>query len=162
MRPHRRSIAGLMAVVVLVAVDCAAIRSPLRGQPLTSILLLLGGLPMANILALDLLPALRARSGRGRPPRGLIGFELIGGAALLLYAIIALSDPDWLFEALYHAVNLLWSVRDPSRVVVLAVFLLLPQLSLGLLGGWLNAKYGLWSMFVGDRVCAEEPSTRLA
>src|SRR4051794_31380971 len=78
----RCSIAALMAVVVLVALDCVAIRTPLSGRSVTAGMLVLGGLPMANILAAGLVPLLPDRSGRCGCHRWLVGFEVVGWSTL--------------------------------------------------------------------------------
>src|SRR5262249_49539303 len=60
----RCSIAGMMAAVALIALDCRAIGTPLSGLSVTECMLVLGGLPMANILAGGLLILLADRSWR--------------------------------------------------------------------------------------------------
>ncbi len=88
----RFSISGLMAVVVLVALNFAAVRAILI-VPMFRImlgeLLLCGALPMANVLAVGLIPFFRSRPGPGeaRPTR--VGFVTFGAAALLLYLVLA-------------------------------------------------------------------------
>jgi len=49
----------LLTLVVVAALDCAAFRSPLSGRHLTLIMILLGVLPMANLLFLALLVSLQ-------------------------------------------------------------------------------------------------------
>jgi hypothetical protein len=90
----RCSIAAIMATVVLVALDCIAIRTPLSGRSPTAGMLLLGGLPTANILAAGLLTLLSDRSWRCVSRPWLVGFEVVGWTVLLLYASCACSHAD--------------------------------------------------------------------
>jgi hypothetical protein len=94
MRRHRFSIATLMLLVVLVALDCAAFRAltgPQNG--LIANLIAYGILPMANILALGLppLPGGRLVGARQRP--FWVGFEVFGWAALFLFSAGAIVTP---------------------------------------------------------------------
>src|SRR5215472_12261687 len=99
------SIAGLMAVVTLAALDCVAVRSPLSGRSLTGVLWLVGGLPMANVLTVGLLPLLLGRPRRwdGRP--FLVGFVALGALALMLYAALTARYAGPFREALALALR---------------------------------------------------------
>ena len=156
MRHFRYSIAGLMVLVGLAAIDCMAIRGPLSGRPIIATLLLLGGLPMANLLAIGLLPLLLGDPGcRGARP-SVVGFEVVGWVTLLLYASLVSHRPEALREAVVVALG---SVRIHGNVAFLTAVmaaLLLPQISLSLLGGWLNGRYDLkvaipWPTVTRDR-----------
>jgi hypothetical protein len=50
--PFQLPLWWLLTLVVIAALDCAALRSPLSGRRLTLIMILLGVLPMANLLFL--------------------------------------------------------------------------------------------------------------
>jgi hypothetical protein len=145
----RCSIAGLMGLVVLVAFDCTAIRAPLSGRSLTGGMLLLGGLPMANILAAGLLPLLPDPLGRWVYRPWLVGFEAMGGTALLLYAACACSQPDTLRAGIVLALKSLRPFGNPAFLTAVVASLSLPQLGLALLGGWLNRRYGI-GILIGD------------
>jgi hypothetical protein len=140
-RRIRCPIAGMMAVVALAALDCAAVRSPLSGRPLTETLLLLGGLPMANVLAFGLLPLLLERPGRGACRPCLVGFETVGWSVLLLYASCAFYHPEALRGGVVRALASLSALGNPAFLAAAAAALLSPQLSLALLGGWLNRRF---------------------
>jgi hypothetical protein len=130
-----------MALVGLAALDCMAIRAPLSGLPIVAAMLLLGGLPMANLLAIGLLPLLLGRpGGRGARP-SVVGFEVVGWATLLLYASFASHRPEALREAVVVALGSLRTHGNAAFLTAVMVALLLPQISLSLLGGWLNGRY---------------------
>jgi hypothetical protein len=137
----RCSIAGMMAAVVLVALDCMAIRTPLSGLSVTACMLLLGGLPMANILAAGLLILLADRSGRGVYRPWLVGFEVAGWTALFLYASCAYYRPYALREYVVHALTSLRALGNSALITAVVVALSAPQLGLAILGGWVNRKY---------------------
>jgi hypothetical protein len=140
-RRFRCRIAGLMAVVALAALDCAAVRSPLSGRPLTETLLLLGGLPMANVLAFGLLLLLLESPGRGACRPWLVGFETVGWSVLLLYAFCAFYHPEALRGGVVGALSWLNALGNPVFLAAAVAVLISPQLSLAMLGGWLNRKF---------------------
>jgi 4-amino-4-deoxy-L-arabinose transferase-like glycosyltransferase len=157
----RCSVAGLMAVVGLVALDCMAIRTPLSGRSLTAGMLLLGGLPMANILAAGLLPLLPDRSGREGCRPWLVGFQAVGWTALFLYTSCAYYDPDALRESVVRALKSLRVLGNPTFLIAVAAALSVPQLGLALVGGWLNRRYRIGAtidgLFDRDWSTAREP-----
>jgi hypothetical protein len=104
-------------------------------------LILVGVLPMANVLALGLHPILmsRNRHEKGRP--GLVGFEVGGLVALLVFLACSLIMTHPLHEGVGHLLEALGFVPDPFVVVGAVVLLLVPQLALALLGGWLCRTY---------------------
>jgi hypothetical protein len=105
----------------------------------TETLLLLGGLPMANILAVGLLPLVLKGSGGGRRNPSLVGFEAVGWSVLLLYAACAVHHPDTIRGGVVCALGPLRPLGG-SPVLTAAVGLLLPQVALALFGGWLSAR----------------------
>ena len=88
MRHFRFSISALMAVVLLVALDCMAFNTLLHPTVLCqrqSIgVVFVGALPMANILAIGLIRLLTKRNRPGRTRPFLVGFEVFGGVALVV------------------------------------------------------------------------------
>jgi hypothetical protein len=140
-RRFRYSIAEMMAAVALVALvafERRVIQNPLSGRTVTEAMLLLGGLPMANILAAGLLILLRDRWRRRVYLPWLVGFEVVGWTALCLYASIAYHHPDALRETVVHALSPLVPPGDQAFIVAVMATLGLPQLAVALLGGWLN------------------------
>jgi hypothetical protein len=143
----RHSIPGLMTLVLLAALDCTAVRTPLSGRSVTDVMLLLGALPMANVLVVGLLPLLHGRAGRGqggleRIP-GLIGFEAVGSAALLGYTVAAFKHADLLRDVVANALASLRPLGNPTFLSAVVATLLLPQLALALLGGWAVKRHGI-------------------
>lgn len=89
MRGSRFRIASVMAIIAIAALDIAVIRAiPVIGAP-KSELLVLGALPMANVLAVGLL-ILRPRSG-SRP--FLLGFVGFGAMALAFLSPWSMCQP---------------------------------------------------------------------
>jgi hypothetical protein len=139
--PHF-SISTLMAVVLVLAINLAAGGGffGMSGMEWPE-LLDLGARPMASILAIGLVPLLKARSGRSGKRPFLVGFEIFGVAALFLYIACA-----WLFTHPIHdsVGNLLERFVSSGRPLfpwsLMAIFLL-PQLLIALLGGWLSTRY---------------------
>jgi hypothetical protein len=87
-----------MVVIAITALDIVIsqplLRSVLGGtrpSPDTPWQLIVGALPMANLLAVCLLIGLRRPSGR----RFLLGFGVFGAAALAIYVALASSYPDF-------------------------------------------------------------------
>jgi hypothetical protein len=132
--------AGLMAAALIIALDCAVARSPLSGRPLTVILLLLGGLPMGNVLVVGLLPLIRNLHARREQNPWLVGFEVAGWAGLLLFASIAVYHPDPLRETIVQSLGSTRALGNHAFLATICSALLLPQLALALLGGWLNSR----------------------
>jgi hypothetical protein len=130
-----------MALVGLAAFDCMAIRTPLSGLPVVAAMLLLGGLPMVNLLAIGLLLLLPGRLGGGGARPSVVGFEVVGWSTLLLYAAFASHRPEALREAAVVALGSLRTQGNAAFLTAVMVALLLPQVSLSLLGGWLNGRY---------------------
>ena len=143
-----------MAIVVLVALDCAAFRAltgPQNG--LIAKLIAYGVLPMANILAFGLPPLPGWRPGRGEPRPFWGGFEVFGWAALFLSSAGAIltpvsmaSYPETVLGPLSPAFDRMgYDPRSPAwrlvEALVLGSVFLLPQLLVALLGGWLGSRF---------------------
>jgi hypothetical protein len=142
-------LAELMVVIAITALDIAISQPLLKSAfggappgPNTPWLLILGALPMANILAVGLLIGLRRRGSR----RFLLGFEVFGAAALAIYIALASSYPDFFLRP-YILASLEFLQLSPPRppwttpqslrlgLLASAVVLGLPQLAFALFGG---------------------------
>lgn len=104
--------------------------------------------PMAGVLAIGLLLILRGLRRIGECSAFLVGFEVFGTVALLIFLTISIwSDGDLLLR--YHEATLLSMSEflgdESSRIAFLLgwpLLLLFPQLLLALVGGWLSQKLG--------------------
>ncbi len=130
----------LMAVVVLAALDFAAFRYPLIGRPFIEVLLVLGGLPTANILAIGLLLLCRESWANGVRRQRLVGFEVVGWATLLVFAAVAIHHSDAIQDYVQLAIRKAGLWRIGRVFVAAAAFLSIPQLFIALLGGWLSTR----------------------
>jgi hypothetical protein len=154
----RFSISALMAVVLLVALDCLAFNT-LLDRPLfhrhLSELIVVGALPMANILAVGLIRLLTERNMRSLTRPFLVRFEVIGGVALLLFLASSCLATDLLHDGVEHALRPL-SLRpgNPLFLVGAVTLLLLPQLALASVCGWLVRTYRI---VVERRPAGKEP-----
>jgi hypothetical protein len=135
-----------MVFVAIAALNFTAIRAVLDHSGPTSELLGLGVLPMANVLAVGLLIG---RWRRGSRPF-LLGFETFGAAALALYVVLTSCLRD---EVVIPYVNLVVNPLEkiigryppfviiPIAFAVAAILLVLPQVALALIGGFLFREY---------------------
>jgi len=147
----------MMALVALVAIDVGAIRALSSLQfrayfqgpfPLSQMIgvLILGGLPMANVLAVGLLLSRR----RGSRPF-LLGFEAFGATALAVYIAGASLTTEKLVRPFFRLV--LEHLLEPIHYVrylniagllvsypVIIATLILPQLAFALIGGFVSYK----------------------
>ena len=155
MKVIRFPIAGLMAIVVLAALNFGAIRAALDDPGSHNVMLCIVGLPMANALAVGLLIGRRHRGSR----QFLVGFEAFGAAILGFLIVAIISGKDWVWSYLTLATEPLRAALEPTgggkwtaiRLLVarscLSVWATLPQLILALIGGVLSRKVGAagWS-----------------
>jgi hypothetical protein len=123
-----------MAVVLVAALDCTLLRLPLSGRPLVSIMLLLGGLPTASLLALALIPLMsqRAASWLSRP--FWLGFEIGGLLALLVFVACAARHSNDMRELLVHVLGSA-GVSVQWMFPAAGLMLLAPQVLLAAIGG---------------------------
>ena len=148
MNAPRLRIASVMAAVAIAALDSWATRGLLDLRPpLIGMLLLLGALPMANVLAIGLLVA--HEHPRNRP--FILGFEVFGAFALVLFVFLAIAIRGelvmdyYLFPAL-RPLNQAY-LKNPIFILRLAgisatgVVLALPQLLFALIGGALSRRF---------------------
>ena len=149
----RFSIAWIMAIIVVVAIDFAAIRALSGTGTLVGGLIAIGSLPMAGILMLGIPSLIKGLSGRGKIRPFLNGFEGVGWTMLFVYTGSAILFPESIagqFQSvLISLVKVMgWDVADTSDaswqlfwLFVVILILLLPQLVIALIGGWLNQRF---------------------
>ncbi len=153
----RVSIAGIMTVVVLIALNCAVIRTlvHIRLGPPRDGLLLISVLPMANALFAVLI---RVRAGirRGAPRPFLIGFAAAGSAALGLYVALIMAFPHTVAHALDDSLTILDPLTRRGIAGIVAVVVLalawnqLPILAPALMGGWFYRRRAAGAERSGD------------
>jgi hypothetical protein len=149
----RFSIAWIMTIVVVAAIDFAAIRALDGTNTIIGGLMAIGSMPMAGILVLGILSLVRAIMGRGEIRPFLIGFEVVGWTVLLLYTGSPILFPESVAGAIDSAALSLMRLigldtvggLDPSwqlfGLFLFVLILLLPQLAFALIGSWLNQRF---------------------
>ncbi len=141
MKFFRFSIANLMTLVAIVAVDVAACQTLLIGRELVSRelaeIIILGILPMGNLLAI--LSFSNKSDGTNWQQR-LIGFEIFGVAGLALFVVVSLLDTRWIYYGVINILNFFGFVRVPARPIGAFLILIMPQMAVGMLGAWLMRK----------------------
>jgi hypothetical protein len=149
----RFRIAWIMVAVAIAAVDFGLIRASLGPRAILAVeLLIIGALPMANVLVVGILIA-RQRL-KSRP--FLLGFEVFGAIALALYIYLATSSPPsplsaegpieaylrLAFEPLYAVIgSYLPLVRAAIGLLLGIVMLVGPQLVFAVIGGLLSRRF---------------------
>jgi hypothetical protein len=143
----RFRIAWLMVAVAIAALDFAAIGAILgSGADDFGIFLLLGALPMANVLAVGILIGQR-RSGSSL---FLLGFEVFGAMALALYiALLSCCRRELVIPYLSSLIRVLEQSVGRNRPFVFlpvlffgsAVMLGLPQVAFALIGAFLCRRF---------------------
>jgi hypothetical protein len=150
MRRPRFSIAELLIVVLIIAIDCAALRVALRSDEPRWILMGLGAAPMGALLAIGLLIQARQVRCRDWVSPALIGFEVLGGLALLNFTASSLVLPKAVAEGTDPTLDsITWilgewglgpypadSIIEYTRAIVL---FLLPQLLFAAFSAWFHA-----------------------
>jgi hypothetical protein len=148
----RFRIAWVMIAVAIVALDFGAIRALLGSQ--IGAFLLLGALPMANVLAVGILVGQQCP---GSCPF-LLGFEIFGAMALASYVAVTCLFIEPTATSSYLRVltsylslvvdpidkNITWGrpfVVYPILCVVAVVMLGWPNLAFALLGGFLSRRF---------------------
>ena len=149
----RISLAEVMTVILLSAIDVRAIRSIIyhEGGP-TDALLSTAGTLVFTILGAGLL-ALRRRRRRGVSAPFLMGFEIVGGSCLLIYSLAAVLLPELLLDhfkgfwspcILYIASTTIGRSKyfiltvEMAMMVHFSAILLIPAMITGLLGRYLK------------------------
>jgi hypothetical protein len=146
MKAPRFRIAWVMVAVAIVAIDFSAGRAMVESGGNAGGFLMLGALPMANILAVGIL------IGRRRPGSlpFLLGFEIFGTLVLALFVVsLILFDGElWVFQLTSVVKPIADAVDAFPPFVSIPVLcsatmgmLLLPQVILALLGGFFSRTY---------------------
>jgi hypothetical protein len=146
-----------MVLVAILACDSLAIRALTEvDRPEALLLILLGGVPTANVLLLGLRPIARGWMQRQDTRPVLIGFEVAGCAALLSYVAISLVAPDFMLDLLEKLLEAILTPilrgfgvdehDDSGPLIVIsflaAAFLLsVPQIALAVAGGLFTRRY---------------------
>jgi hypothetical protein len=152
MKMPRITIGWMMAIIVIAAIDLAAIRGIDGTSTLIGALIVLGSMPMASILVLGIPSLVRGFSGRGKIHPFLTGFEAVGWTVLLVYtggAVLLPVSVAGLVELVVGALLIFLGfdilsvqTRVPAwelfLLILCLLILLLPQLALALVGGWVN------------------------
>jgi hypothetical protein len=146
-RPLYRSdlIAWVMVLAALAAFDFRVAVAWIDYRTPTGDLLLVGAMPMANVLAVGMLIGLR-RAG-SRP--FLWGFEAFGVVALAHYVLVATFSPMVLWanaEPLVNYVRRTYGRHGPLVCILILIFsatvmLVLPQVAFAVTGGFLGRKF---------------------
>jgi hypothetical protein len=144
----RFRIAWGMVAVAIAALDFAAIRASLEIRE--TVLLVLGALPMANVLAVGILIA-QQRPGN-RP--FLLGFEAFGAMALALFITVAVASLIFENEIFihYYLVQVMRLIKKsipedrplvfvPIVLFAYVVMLGWPQVVFALIGGFLSRRF---------------------
>jgi hypothetical protein len=141
----RIRIAWVMVAVAIAALDFGVMREVVGSRSARNILLLLGILPMANVLTVGML--INQRRPGNRP--FLLGFEVFGAMALILYIALAYCF-DHGVETTYlrPLIDLLKKTIGQDRpnvfisVLYVGSMLMLgcPQLVFALIGGFLSRR----------------------
>ncbi|HEY2156854.1 MAG TPA: hypothetical protein VGH33_14580 [Isosphaeraceae bacterium] len=137
----RPSIADLMGLTVLVALDCLAFVTVDALEDTAYFGLFFGALPLGNVLVVSLVVLARMWRG-GESAAFLAGFQAVGWMILALHALWAVRDPDtWRTTFLPIENRLIPLVHSHPPVgwgLAMGVFmatLVLPQLFAASLGG---------------------------
>jgi hypothetical protein len=138
----RFSIATFMAAVLVLAVNLAA-GDFYYGAPGMewSTLINFGARPMASILAVGLVPLANIRSGRDGDRLFLRGFEVAGVGALLVYVACAGVFTRSIHDGSGDLMDRVFSHGNPLFPWSLMGVLVLPQLFVAWIGGWVNSRY---------------------
>jgi hypothetical protein len=138
----RVTLGTLMAVVFVVAVNLAGAdlffgTSGLEWPDLVNF----GARPMVSILAVGLVSLLTPRTPEAATRPFLAGFELCGLAATFLYLACAAIFTRQIHEGVGDCLKQVFSPAMPFYGWALMAVLLLPQVLIALLGGWMNKRY---------------------
>jgi len=144
----RFSIAEMMAIVALAALDCWAIR--LKGTVSTVRLLVVGALPMLNFLVVGLLFCLGRRTRSRISSTFLVAFEVTGWVALLMFVAVCVQASESLTVHLSYALSPFLNAMgfrpySPAdfvwRYAVAMCYLTAPQLAAAWVAGGITQRW---------------------
>ncbi len=144
------SIAEMMAIISIVALDCVAIRA---GSPLTVYSLAFGGLPMQLVLVIGLLLVLPRRRQHERELPFLTGFEVVGWVGHLIFVAVCVQAAPSLDRHMVHTLTPLVAAKRfqsngaadlTCRIGIgmsyLTALQMVPALVAGLISQWWRGK----------------------
>jgi hypothetical protein len=142
MKVPRFRIAWVMVFVALAALNFAALRAAEDAHSVTGVLLALGAMPMATVLAIGLIIGYRRHGSRPF----LLGFESFGAVALALFAVLAASFGEKMLDSYIRIfIEPLPKILGPAQslfhIPIACVALGLPQVAFALMGGFLSRMY---------------------
>jgi hypothetical protein len=137
----------VMIFIAVAALNFGAIRATANYSIQTGVSLYVGAIPMGNLLAIVLMIGLQRRKSH----RFLLGFELFGTMALVLYIAMAILFVEKLSESyLELAASPMRATlgrngwTTPRLIIaypVLSLWACLPQLAVALIGGFLSRNF---------------------
>lgn len=146
MKGLRFRIVWVMLAIAIAALDLEATRGGLESNSHAGEILVLGALPMVNVLAVGLLIGYRRRGSRPF----FLGFEAFGAMALVLYVVLAscfraeVVNP-YLVLFFDPIVRIIGQDRPiiyiPIAYSTCVVTLGLPQVAFALMGGFLSHRF---------------------
>ncbi len=180
----RISIAVLMVIVVIIAVDIATIRElmhsnwqiTVKTMAITTIgivVFALGVLPMASLLAIAAVIGFPKRSRGGVISSRLLGFQLFGWASVALFIILSVISTSSVITHVEVIVLtilplLAGAIRMPEwaslclELGLASILFTVPELLIALFGGWLIGRLGRRYASSGMRLSRQPTSpTRL-
>jgi hypothetical protein len=131
-----------MVFVALTALHFGVLRAAEDARSITGVLLALGAMPMATVLAIGLIIGYQRHGCRPF----LLGFESCGAAALALFAVLAASFGEKMLDPYIRIfIEPLPQILGPARslfhIPIACVALGLPQLAFALIGGSLSHRF---------------------
>jgi hypothetical protein len=152
MKAPRFRLAWIMLAVAIAALDFWAIQTVIgvrddRIRYVIGTFLLVGGLPMANVLLVGMM--IRQRQSESRP--FLLGFEVFGVIAMVTYVALAILPPapdgplTFYLSFLVRPIETTMGRDNPLFIPIICfvavVMFSLPQLAFALLGGFLSRRF---------------------
>ncbi len=164
----RLSIAELMIVVLVVAIDLAAFRflstklEPWLNQQLDD-LIVVGTFPMANILAAGLWYGFHRRSGTKNFPQSVVQFEVWGWAALIVWTGCFVLFTETIHSGADRFARSLFAPNSVPRelafLATLVGLLLLPPLAVALMACRLRGRRRIRIVIEPHNVSSREQQT---
>jgi hypothetical protein len=155
------SIAEMMAIVAIVALDCLVIsvgRSPQSGP-----YLILGGFPLQCALVIGLFLIIRRRLDKPLP--FLLGFEVVGWTSHLIYVAVCVLAANSIDNYRDNSLDILNSLLGTNAritsvvgvITICGIFtfcLTAPQVAIALVAGWISQRW--WKQRHPEKVAINE------